>query len=86
MKGGGDGEGLRGRIDVKGGQGGGGGKIIKNKNTLILLIFDLLRSIHPTSRRVSEQLTKITRSSPLLNHMLIILFPIWAGIKSIWNN
>ena len=36
---------------------------------------------HPTSTRVSEQLTKITGSSSCQIHMLIILFPDWAGIK-----
>ena len=58
--------------------------MIESKNQIIKFqfqFFDLLRSIHPSSRRVSEQLTKITGSSSLHNQMLIILFSVWAGIK-----
>ena len=38
-------------------------------------------SEHPTSRRVSKQLTKITIRLSIPTHMVIILFPVWAGIK-----
>ena len=43
------------------------------------LIYYKKLCIHPTSSKVSEQLTKITGSSFLHNCMLI--FPVWAGIK-----
>ena len=38
-------------------------------------------SAHPTSTRVSEQLTKINESLLPPTHMVIILFPVLAGIK-----
>ena len=38
-------------------------------------------SEHPTSRRVSKQLTNITIRLPIPTHMVTILFPVWAGIK-----
>ena len=38
--------------------------------------------IHPTSMTVSVRLTKITGSLSLCTHMLILLFPVWAGIEN----
>ena len=37
--------------------------------------------VHPTSTRVSKQLTKITKNLSPPTHMVMILFPVWAGIK-----
>ena len=37
--------------------------------------------MHPTSKKVSIQLTKIAGSLSICTQMLIILFPVWAGIK-----
>ena len=38
-------------------------------------------SAHPTSTKVSDQLTKITKSGLLPTHIKIIQFPVWAGFK-----
>ena len=37
--------------------------------------------MHPTSKKVNTQLTKIAGSLSLCTHMLIILFAVRAGIK-----
>ena len=37
--------------------------------------------MHPTSKKVSIQLTKIAGSLSLCTQMLVTLFPDWAGIK-----
>ena len=37
--------------------------------------------MNPASKKVSIQLTKIAGSLSLCTQMLIILFPVWAGIK-----
>ena len=60
------------------------------KNQIFWLILNIwligMLFMHPTSKKVNVQPTKIAGSSSLCTHMLIILFPVWAGIKrEIWS-
>ena len=51
----------------------------QNNQTVLCLIQKLC--VHPTSTKVSDQLTKMTKSYLQPMHMIIILYPVWAGFK-----
>ena len=59
------------------------GYLIKIKMKIIKLFLCLIQKlcVHPTSTKVSDQLTKMTKSYLQPMHLVIILYPVWAGFK-----
>ena len=55
-------------------------KTIKDFDTFDFWLIEMV-NIHPTSTKVSVQLTKICGSESLCTQMVIILFPVMAGLE-----